>query len=129
MQFSPPPAADTAQAEPAAEDVISLAGRWQASLDPKQEGVKQGFFNQELQERIDLPGSTDQAHLGKPNDCKPTLAGLYRLYVYEGPAWFAREVEIPAAWQGKRVSLFLERGPRGNAASGWTAASKGCRTA
>ena len=84
-----------AQAEPAAEDVISLAGRWQASLDPKQEGVKQGFFNQELQERIDLPGSTDQAHLGKPNDCKPTLAGLYRLYMYEGPAWFRARWKSP----------------------------------
>ena len=71
-----------AQAAPAAEDAISLAGRWQASLDPKQEGVKQGFFNQELPERIDLPGSTDQAHLGKPNDRKPTLErAISALYV------------------------------------------------
>ena len=78
-------------------------------LDPKQEGVKQGLFNKELPERINLPGSTDQAHLGTRNVSKPTLSGLYRLYSYEGPAWYSREVEIPAAWKGKLVSLFLER--------------------
>ena len=97
------------QTDPAKGDVISLAGQWQAAMDPKQEGVKQGLFNKDLPERINLPGSTDQAHLGTRNVSKPTLAGLYRLYTYEGPAWYSREVEIPAAWKGKRVSLFLER--------------------
>ena len=40
---------------------------------------------------------------------RPTLAGPYRLYDYAGPAWYQRDIEIPAAWQGKRVTLFLER--------------------
>ena len=97
------------QTESVTGDVISLAGQWQVAMDPKQEGVKQGLFNKELPERINLPGSTDQAHLGTRNASKPTLDGLYRLYTYEGPAWYSREVEIPAAWKGKLVSLFLER--------------------
>jgi len=51
----------------------------------------------------------DDAGLGPKNTKPPTLAGPYRLYDYAGPAWYQREIEIPAAWAGKRVSLFLER--------------------
>ena len=51
----------------------------------------------------------DDAGLGPKNTKPPTLAGPYRLYDYAGPAWYQRDIEIPAAWQGKRVTLFLER--------------------
>ena len=98
-----------AQQAPAWTQPISLAGQWRFTLDPNKEGVEKQFFNRELPERISLPGSTDEAKLGTPNPNKPTLDGLYRLYRYEGPAWYQRDVEIPGAWQGKQVSLFLER--------------------
>jgi hypothetical protein len=98
-----------AQQGPAWTEPISLAGQWRFTLDPKKEGVEKQFFNRELPERISLPGSTDQAKLGMPNPNKPTLDGLYRLNLYEGAAWYQRDVEIPGAWQGKQVSLFLER--------------------
>ena len=51
----------------------------------------------------------DDAGLGPKNTKPPTLDGPYRLYDYAGPAWYQRDIEIPAAWQGKRVTLFLER--------------------
>ena len=51
----------------------------------------------------------DDAGLGPKNTKPPTLAGPYRLYDYAGPAWYQREIEIPAAWRGQRVTLFLER--------------------
>ena len=98
-----------AQQAPAWQDPISLAGQWRCTLDPNKEGVEKQFFNQELPERISLPGSTDEAKMGVPNPNKPTLDGLYRLYLYEGPAWFQRDIQIPGAWQGKQISLFLER--------------------
>jgi len=98
-----------AQQGPSWTKPISLAGEWRFALDPNKEGVEKQYFNRELSERILLPGSTDEAKLGTPNPNKPTLDGLYRLYLYEGPAWYQRDVEIPEAWKGKQVLLFLER--------------------
>ena len=98
-----------AQRAPAWTEPVSLAGQWRFALDPNKEGIEKQFFNHELPERIFLPGSTDEAKLGIPNRNKPTLDGLYRLYLYEGPAWYQRNVEIPTGWEGKQVSLFLER--------------------
>ena len=102
-------AAGRAIEAPACPQSISLAGEWRFALDPSHEGVAKKFFLQDLPQRISLPGSTDQAKAGTPNPEKPTLDGLYRLYLYEGPAWFERQIEIPPAWKGKQVSLFLER--------------------
>ena len=98
-----------AQQSPGWREPISLAGSWRFTLDPNKEGVEKQFFNRELAERISLPGSTDEAKLGAPNPNAPTLDGLYRLYLYEGAAWYQRDIEIPGAWKGKQVSLFLER--------------------
>jgi hypothetical protein len=95
--------------DPSPQRVISLAGSWRFALDPNKDGIPKGFFQQQLPQQIHLPGSTDEAKFGTLNASKPSLDGLYRLYSYEGPAWYQRDIEIPAAWQGKRVSLFLER--------------------
>ena len=96
--------------------VISLAGQWVIRLDPQRRGLNEKWFAGGLpagpaeQYRVaSLPGSTDQHKLGTPNRKKPTLDGLYRLISYEGPAWYQREIHVPAAWQGRRVSLFIER--------------------
>ena len=56
-----------------------------------------------------MPGTTDEAKLGLPNPAKPSLDGLYRGNIYAGPAWYQRDIEIPANWHGKRVELLLER--------------------
>ncbi len=81
-----------------AQTTLPLAGDWRF-----------GFQENNLTDHIHLPGSTDQARKGPPNTAKPTLDGLYRLHPYAGPAFYQREIEIPANWTGKRVSLFLER--------------------
>lgn len=90
-------------------DTLSLAGEWAFRLDPKKDGVAQEWFKTDLPSRIKLPGTTDEAKLGVPNTRQPNLMGLYRLNTYAGPAWYHREIEIPAAWVGKRIALFLER--------------------
>ncbi len=62
-----------------------------------------------MTQKIHLPGTIDDAHLGPPNPKAPTLEGPWRLSDYAGPACYQRDTENPAAWSGKRVTLFLER--------------------
>lgn len=81
------------------ESSISLAGEWKFGLSG----------DKEYSESIKLPGTIDDARLGPPNTKAPTLEGPWRLSDYAGPAWYQRDIEIPAAWSGKRVTLFLER--------------------
>jgi hypothetical protein len=86
-------------------EAISLAGEWRfeiARTNPAGSTV-------ELPGTIHLPGTMDEAGLGPKNTAPPTLDGLYRIYDYAGPACYQRDIEIPAAWRGKRVTLFLER--------------------
>jgi hypothetical protein len=97
---------------PGAEDPappVSLAGEWAFRLDPDKKGVEEKWFGAALPGRIKLPGTIDDAGLGPKNSKPPTLAGPYRIYDYAGPAWYQRDIEIPQAWQGKRVTLLLER--------------------
>ena len=88
---------------------ISLAGTWRFRLDPNKVGIEQQWYATRLPDEIKLPGTTDEAKLGLPNPAKPSLDGLYRPNVYTGPAWYQRDIEIPADWQDKRVELLLER--------------------
>jgi hypothetical protein len=78
-------------------------------LDPARVGETERWFDRELAGTVSLPGSTDEASLGTPNPSRPTLDGLFRLYPYEGPAWFQYDLMIPGSWKGKRVSLVFER--------------------
>jgi len=86
-------------------NTIPLAGEWQFEVA----GTNEPAYARQLTGKIKLPGTMDDAGLGPKNTKPPTLAGPYRLYDYAGPAWYQRDIEIPAAWQGKRLTLFLER--------------------
>ena len=88
-----------------AAETVSLAGEWRFEIA----GTNAADYARDLPGKIHLPGTMDDAGLGPKNTKPPTLEGPYRLYNYAGPAWYQRDMEIPAAWQGKRVTLFLER--------------------
>ena len=88
-----------------ATETISLAGEWWFGIA----GANPDALPHELPQRIHLPGTMDDAGLGPKNTNAPTLEGPYRLFNYAGPAWYQRDIEIPANWAGKRVTLFLER--------------------
>ena len=99
-----------------ASDAQSLAGTWQVRLDPKSLGLSQDWLDPQTRfdQSISLPGTTDQAQLGTPYRTEPEiskagLAGLTRKFSYIGPAWYRRTIEIPKEWEGKRITLFLER--------------------
>jgi len=97
-------------------DTQSLAGKWQIRLDPKDLGISQDWTDPQVSfaQSISLPGTTDQARLGTPCRAEPEiskagLAGLTRKFSYIGPAWYRRTIDIPKEWDGKRITLFLER--------------------
>ncbi|MBT8043886.1 MAG: beta-galactosidase, partial [Verrucomicrobiae bacterium] len=91
-----------------AREVISLAGKWRFQLDAGRVGVKQEWSKRELNEMISLPGTTDEAKKGMRNT-ERVDDRLSRPWRWVGAAWYQREVEIPPRWQGKRITLTLER--------------------
>ncbi len=95
-------------AAPASRPVQSLAGEWQFAFDAKDEGVSGRWFERDLPDTIQLPGTTETREKGPLNETSDPLR-LTRLRPYGGPAWYARKIQVPAAWQGQRVVLRLER--------------------
>ncbi|WP_297930911.1 sugar-binding domain-containing protein [uncultured Coprobacter sp.] len=96
------------------EYVLDLSGVWQFAMDDKDVGEQECWFDKSLEDVIQLPGTIDLAGKGIPNELspaleKPQMLHLTRRHSYVGPAWYSREIEIPASWRGRKVSLFLER--------------------
>lgn len=87
---------------------LSLTGEWRFQLDAGDVGVAEKWYTRELQDRIRLPGTTDEHHKGIQQDERPTDR-LMRPWFWKGPAWYQREVTIPEPWTGKRVTLSFER--------------------
>jgi len=89
---------------------LSLAGIWRFKLDPLSTGVGSNGVQllPRLPEDIALPGSTDQAGKGTKTQGGTSLR-LTREYEYKGPAWYEKQVYVPADWKGKFVRLYLER--------------------
>jgi hypothetical protein len=87
---------------------IPLAGAWKFRLDAGDVGVKEKWFTQTFDDSVTLPGTTDENHKGIKKD-EQCIDRLSRVWYWKGPAWYQREVVIPEAWKGKRITLFLER--------------------
>jgi hypothetical protein len=90
-------------------DSIPLEGTWRFRLDAEKAGAALGWHAQRFEgDVIFLPGSTDQGGFGLKT-AGAAKGWLSRPFVYEGPAWYQRDVVVPDAWRGKRLELFLER--------------------
>ena len=123
-------------AEIRAQQVLDLAGKWNFALDRDDSGIKENRFNKNASEQINLPGILQSQGFGddistktpwvlslydknwfEREDCKQfTQTGNVKVPFlsqppkhYLGAAWYQKEIEIPAAWNNKRVVLFLER--------------------
>jgi len=111
---------------------LSLSGTWRFALDPQDLGIKASPDKWRFPDTIELPGCLQAQGFGE----KPTMESEWtgegwrypemfkegqsaddfkfpfnlqppRLYV--GPAWYQRDIEIPADWKGKHITLHLER--------------------
>ncbi len=126
-------------AEPARPGAMSLAGQWRFALDRDDAGAKAGWYTAALANdvHIQLPGILQTQGFGDeiaadtqfiaalPRDMRWYLLPQYKDYTkpghvevpylsqpvrhYLGVAWYQRDIEIAAAWAGKRVALSLER--------------------
>ncbi len=122
-----------AQAQP---DSIDLSGTWSFKIDREDAGVGEQWFLADLPESVKLPGSmtenlkgddvsvatrwcggivdrswyTDEkyAKYRQPGNVKVPF-WLTPAKHYIGAAWYQRTVDIPDAWKGKRIVLYLER--------------------
>ncbi len=115
---------------------MNLAGNWRFALDRDDVGVDERWFGRELGEAIRLPGSLQEQGFGDDVSLDTEWTGNiidqswftaqeYEKYRqpgnvkvpfwlqpdkhYVGPAWYQREMTIPDAWGGKRITLSLER--------------------
>ena len=115
---------------------LDLSGQWRFSLDAEDRGLLESWFNRTLERQIRLPGAlqaqgfgeepsvdtrwtgdiVDRSWFTDPRMAKYRRPGNVKIPFwlqpdrhYVGPAWYQRDVEIPAAWAGRRITLFLER--------------------
>lgn len=97
------------------QETISLAGEWNVRLDEQKTGEQLQWYKHSLGQKIHLPGTLDDAGIGKPTTLtadtlnKQVLLHLTRKHSYIGYAWYSREIEIPRGFAGKDIELFLER--------------------
>jgi beta-galactosidase/beta-glucuronidase len=89
-------------------NVLELEGEWQFALDSNDVGIEKQWYLKNLDDVIQLPGTTDSNKKGILNT-DTTLAHLNRVYKYEGAAWYRRKITIPGNFEGKHIKLFLER--------------------
>lgn len=88
---------------PALSEVKDLAGTWAYAVAEKPARLPAAFSD-----RIELPGTTvtrrkgAEVKEGNPN-------GWGDAHTSPEQAWYQREIEIPAHWADKRVTLVLER--------------------
>jgi beta-galactosidase len=123
---------------PAARAVepLNLAGTWRFALDRSDEGIAAHWYGQTLPDRIALPGILNaQGYGDEIATTTPWVLSLYdkdwhqredyKAYTqpgkvkvpflsqpprhYLGAAWYQRDIDVPAAWRGKRVVVHMER--------------------
>ena len=120
-----------------AQGNLSLAGEWQLRVDPDDKGLREDWYKPSyaFTDTVKLPGSLTTNGKGNPVtldtpwngeiiDSSYFFADRYKKYrqdpikipfwlkpdhYYAGPAWYKREIDIPANWAKKRIVLNLER--------------------
>lgn len=120
----------------AEESKISLAGAWRFQLDRKDVGLMEKWYARPLPNHIQAPVDLAAQNIGDEITVATPWTGdildqsfftadEYAAYRqpgnikvpfwlqpdkhYCGAAWYQREIEIPSAWQGQRLTLFIER--------------------
>lgn len=119
-----------------AGEPLPLAGVWRFALDRSDAGLRERWFERDLPQTIRLPGVLQAQGYGDEVSTRtPWVLSLYdrfwylreeyKAYTqagavkvpflsqpprhYVGVAWYQRDIEVPEAWRGRRVVLFMER--------------------
>ena len=121
---------------------MSLAGNWRFAMDPNDQGILNRWADTRLPDQIQLPGTMimrnkgeevglqtkwtasiyDSSFFFQPRLEKFRQPANYKIpfwltpqKYYVGAAWYQKNFQIPAAWQGKQIRLFIERTHIGSA--------------
>lgn len=92
---------------------LPVSGTWHFKLDSLDKGLSEKWYLQELSGKITLPGTLDDAGIGKPVQVdtltlnKPVMMHLSRKHEYTGAVWYQRTISIPHTMTAAR--LILER--------------------
>ncbi|WP_206669764.1 sugar-binding domain-containing protein [Paenibacillus luteus] len=88
--------------------IESIAGTWRFQLDESKKGIDNHYYKEQLQDDIQLPGTTAENKKGE-YDLAREVAHLTETYPLNGYAWYQRDIEIKEAWAGKPIRLYMER--------------------
>lgn len=88
---------------------MDLSGTWKFAMDTSQLGITEKWFSKALDETVNLPGTMDENDKGIPNLNHIETMRLSRERMYEGWAWYQKEITIDESWSGKEIFLTLER--------------------
>lgn len=116
--------------------VINLSGEWQFQMDPQDVGEQEKWFEKDLPDTVQLPGSMAENRKGNDITLETKWTGgiqnpewfndpSYAPYhdpenirfpfwlqpekKYTGAAWYRKTIELPEGWDEKPVFLNLER--------------------
>ncbi|WP_040679216.1 glycoside hydrolase family 2 [Niabella aurantiaca] len=95
-------------AQSSVRERIALRGSWGFRMDPQNAGMAQRWMNSLFAETVTLPGSMAQWHKGVRNT-QPTTQHLNAPWSYTGKAWYQKCIHIPVSWNGRTITLNLER--------------------
>lgn len=106
------------------QDVLSLSGDWEFTVDPEALGVRDNWMEPgktwDDSRTMPVPGNWESHGLGEPGmstpwicswDCTPRP--LRNIYI--GSAWYRKSFPVPEDWKGKRIWLKIG----GVRAQGW----------
>jgi hypothetical protein len=109
------------------QETITLRGGWEfvtqaANIRPRRHPGWDHFFSKPWKNTrtMQVPGCWEAQGVGEPGmgnswDCKWDHCAKPLRHIFEGEGWYRKTVDIPAAWQGKRVWLKIG----GVRAQGW----------
>lgn len=117
-------------------EALSLAGEWNFRIDSLDRGIEEKWYLMTGGESVKLPGSMAESGKGEEVTLKTDWTGdiIDRSYFtdekyskyrepenikipfwlkpekyYKGAAWYQKEVDLPAEWKDKEITLYLER--------------------
>lgn len=95
--------------------VIDLSGKWRYETDTEDIGITEEFYIRRLENgNFTLPGDACSNKVGKKFEpcsemTRETVRALRPAYEYIAPLWLQRDFVLPEDFEGKHISLFLER--------------------
>lgn len=87
---------------------VDLAGIWSFAMDASKKGIENKQFLTLPDDTISLPGTISQAKKGTPSDKRET-GSLTDPYLFEGYAWYSKEITLEDNDLDKVIYLHLER--------------------